>query len=210
MTHRIYRLIFLLFVVAGSLRTFAQTPASDVGVWIVDSELEGTTINDIEGEDVTFDFEESVGYGLSFNHYWTGAFSTEVALQKYGADLTVDLEGAPAEFPVGELDITSFTAMGQFHFNRTGRFAPYVGAGAAWISGDFDPAVDVEPDEVLELESELTWTAAAGAHFNITERFAIAGEIKYLSWEAIEEGGSEEDAITVDPLTFALGVKVRF
>jgi outer membrane protein W len=207
---RIYRLIFLLFVLAGSLRTFAQTPASDIGVWIVDPKLDETTISDIEGDEVTFDFEESVGYGISFNHFWTGAFSTEAALQKYGADLTVDLEGTPEDFAVGEIDVTSFTAMGQFHFNRTGRFSPYVGAGAAWISGSFDPAEDVDPAEKIDLESELTWTAAAGAHFNLTDRIAIAGEIKYLSWEAIEEGGDEDDAITIDPLTFALGVKLRF
>ncbi|HYI10540.1 MAG TPA: OmpW family outer membrane protein [Thermoanaerobaculia bacterium] len=208
MIHRIYRLIFLLFVVAGSVRTFAQTPSSDVGVWIVQSELDETTFLD-EGDDVTIDFEESTGYGISFNHFWVGAFSTEVALQKYGADMSIGIEDDPA-FTIGELDITSLTAMGQLHFNRAGRFSPYAGAGAAWISGDFDPAVPVDPEDEVDLESELTWTAAFGAHFHITERISLAGEVKYLSWEAMEQGGSEEDAIDVNPLTFSAGVKVRF
>lgn len=108
MIHRIYRLIFLLFVIAGSVRTFAQTPSSDVGIWIVQSELDETTL-------------------------------------------------------VDEVD----------------------------------------------LDSEFTWTIA-GPHFHVTERVTLAGEVKYLSWEAMEQGASEKDAIAVNPLTLSVGLKVRF
>lgn len=207
---KIYRLIFVLFLVAGSARTFAQTsPSSDVGVWIVASELNETTLLD-EDEEIRIDFEEDLGYGISFNRYWTGAFSTEIALQKLGADTTIGVANNPA-VTVGEMDITTITGMGQLHFNRAGRFAPYVGGGVAWVSGEFEAVAFDEPDdESIDLESELTWAAAVGAHVSLTERIALVGEIKYISWKAMEEGGTEEDALDVDPLTFAAGVKVRF
>jgi outer membrane protein W len=205
MLQRIYRLIFLLFIVAGSLRTFAQTPSSEVGVWVVHPELSEDRF--IDSPDApTLDFDENLGFGVSFNHFWMGAFSTEVALQKYGADTLTSVQGLP-EVSSGELDITTLTAMAQFHLNRAGRFSPYAGAGAAWISGQFDPVAGI--DEV-DLESELTWTAAVGLDVHLTDRISLAGEVKYLTWEAMEEGGTEADAVSVDPLTFSAGVKVRF
>jgi outer membrane protein W len=207
---KIYRLIFMLFLAAGAARTSAQTvPSSDVGVWIVSAELNETTLID-EDDEIRFDFEEDLGYGISFNRYWTNAFSTEIALQKLGADATIGVANNPT-VTVGEMDITTITGMGQLHFNRTGRFAPYVGGGVAWVSGEFEAAVFDEPeDESIDLESELTWTAAVGAHVHLTGRIALVGEVKYISWKAMEEGGTEEDALDVDPLTFAAGVKVRF
>lgn len=210
MIQRIYRTVFLMFLVAGAVRTFAQVaPSSDAGVWLVHPTLDETTLVE-EGDDITFDFDGDLGYGISFNHFWTDAVSTEVALQKYTAGMSLSVNDDPT-VNIGEIDVTSVTAMAQYHFNRAGRFSPYAGAGVAWIVGEFDPNLGLDPDgESIDLESEVTWTAAAGAHFNVTDRFAIVGEVKYLSWEAIEEGGDEDDAISVNPLTFSAGVKLRF
>src|SRR5688572_174285 len=115
MIQRIYRILFLLFIAAGSIRLSAQTQSSDVGVWIVGSELEESTIVE-DGDEVTFDFEEEVGYGISFNHFWTERFSTEIAMQKFGADLNIDTD--TFDFTAGDIDVTSVTVMGQMHFRR--------------------------------------------------------------------------------------------
>ena len=209
MIRKIYRLLFLLFVVAGSLRMSAQNASSDVALWIVDSELSQSSIVD-DGDTIEFDFDESVGYGISFNHFWTNAFSTEVALQKYGAELSIGSDIGPT-FTVGELDVTSFTAMAQWHFNRDGRFSPYTGGGAAHISGEFESDAGLgEPMESIDLESELTWTAAVGANVNLTDRIALVGEMKYIPWDVNEEDGAPEDAIEADPVTFSAGVRFRF
>jgi outer membrane protein W len=204
-----YRVLFVLFIIAGALRSSAQS--SDVAVWIVDSEMAESTVID-DGDTAVFDFEERAGYGLSFNHFWTSAFSTEVALQKYGADMTITPSGLDT-FKVGELDVTSLTVMGQWHFNRDGRFSPYVGGGAARIGGEFDLDDDLaEPgeDTHVDLESELTWTAAVGANIRLTDHLALAGEIKVIPWNAKEENGLLEDSVDVDPVTFAAGVRWRF
>jgi outer membrane protein W len=208
MIQRIYRILFLLFIAAGTIRLSAQTQSSDVGVWIVDSELEESTIID-EDDEITFDFEEEVGYGISFNHFWTERFSTEIAVQKFGAEMNIDTD--TFDFTAGDIDITSVTVMGQMHFRRTTRFAPYLGAGIARIWGEFDPtAIDEPTQEDFDLEAETTWTAAAGANVRITDNIYFVGEMKYIPWEAIAEEDPESEAIDVNPFMFAAGVKVRF
>ncbi len=209
-----YRIIFLLFIVAGSIHLFAQTPSSDVGVWIVGSELKESTITE-GGDDITVDFDEQIGYGISFNHFWTDRFSTEIAAQKYAADMIFSsgFGGAELAFNAGELDVTSITAMGQMHFRRATRFAPYIGAGVARVSGEFDPVDD--PDDPansapFDLESETTWTAAVGANVRMTDRIFFVGELKYIPWNATATGDTTSDSADLDPVTLAAGVKIRF
>jgi outer membrane protein W len=214
MIQRIYRILFLLFVIAGSIRLSAQTQTSDVGIWIVDSELEESNFVD-EGDDITIDFEEEVGFGITFNHFWTERFSTEIAAQKFGGDMIVGIDSGVSEltFTAGELDATSVTVMGQLHFRRATRFAPYLGAGVARVWGDFDPIDNTdEPveSEPFDLEAETTWTAAVGANVRITDHIFFVGEMKYIPWEALAENDTEGDRIDVNPVTFAAGVKVRF
>lgn len=210
---RIYRCLFLLFLIAGSIRMFAQAPSHEIGVWLVDSELNETTLLDDDGDDITIDFEESAGFGVSYNHFWTDVVSTEVMLSKFSAGMTViqdDIVGNTV-VDVGELDVTLLTAIAQFHFNRNGRFSPYIGGGAARISGSFDPNDDLDEDAgPIDLESELTWTAGVGANVRLTDRLALAGEIKYVPWSAVEEDGADDDAVDIDPVTFAAGLKFRF
>jgi outer membrane protein W len=212
--HLIQRIIFLLFIAAGTMRLSAQARTSDVGIWIVDSELEETSFTD-EGDEITFDFDEEVGFGISFNHFWTERFSTELAVQKFSADMTIGVSGRAVNFvsDIGSMDLTSVTAMGQLHFRRATRFAPYVGAGLARTWGDFDPVeFDDEPtdEEAFDLEANTTWTAAVGANVRITDNIYFVGEMKYIPWEAIAEEDPDEEPIDLNPVTFAAGVKVRF
>jgi outer membrane protein W len=202
-----YRVLFVLFVLAG-LRASAQS--SDAAVWIVTSQHSQTTVND-EGEQIGFSFEDSTGYGVSFNHFWTEHFSTEAALQKYVGTLN----GTSAPLPtieLGELDITSLTVIGEWHFRRGSRFSPYLGAGLAFISGEFDIAENLaEPgEESVDVESELTWTAAAGANVRLTNVLSLTGALEFIPWDAREEDGLLEEAVEVDPLTLSVGLRFSF
>jgi outer membrane protein W len=210
MIRNIYRILFLLFVVAGSIRLSAQT--SDVGVWIVDSELDETTVVD-DGDEITLDFDEELGFGISFNHFWTERFSTEFAAQTFGGDMIIDVDAIEQDlnFTAGELNATSLTALAQLHFRRATRFAPYIGAGVAHVWGEFDPVDDIDEEtDAVDLESKTTWAAAVGANIRITERVFFVGEMKYIPWEAIIEGDEDRERLDVNPVTFAAGVKVRF
>jgi outer membrane protein W len=214
MVQRIYRILFLMFIVAGSLRLSAQAASSDVGVWLVGSSLAETTLVD-EGDEIKVDFDENLGYGVSFNHFWTDAFSTEFAAQKFSADLILHAPVAAGGLTInaGDVDITSMTAMGQWHFRRATRFAPYIAGGIARISGEFDPIDD--PDDPAnsgagDLESETTWAAAVGANVRITDSIFFVGELKYIPWSAVAKDDPTGDSLDIDPMTFSAGVKVRF
>ncbi|HYC62180.1 MAG TPA: porin family protein [Thermoanaerobaculia bacterium] len=207
MIQRIYRIIFVLFIAAGSSRVYAQTPSSEVGAWLVVSEFEAVAIQDDDG-DVDLDFASDTGYGISFNRYWTNRFSTELSLQKFSAEITAEFEGD--EFDIGDLDATAVTAMAQWHFNRDGRFSPYLGAGLARLTGDVEPRNIVEPTESLDLESEFSIAAAVGANIRLNDHFSLAGEFKYTPWSAVMEDDPDDESLDIDPITFAAGVKFRF
>jgi outer membrane protein W len=208
MTRYFHRVLFALFIVAATLPSSAQS--NDVALWIVDAELAQSTVVE-EGDAIEFDFEEQTGYGISYNRFWTERFSTELALQKYDALMTFDADFIPT-LVAGKMRITTLTAMAQWHFNRDGRFSPYVGAGVAHIGGDFEFGPDIDPDtETIDLESEITGTAAVGANLHLTDHIALTGELKLIPWKARAEGDlGLAEAIDVYPATFAAGMRFRF
>jgi opacity protein-like surface antigen len=164
-------------------------------------------------EDISSDFDRDNGYGVSLNHYWTENFSTELSAQKFNADTVLVTEGVIGFCGFGELppsepvvivfhgstqfEVTTVTAMGQLHFNRAGRVAPYLGAGLAHLSGD--PNVD----------SDVTWAASAGLDVRMTDRLFLTGELKFVPWSAIVEDAGDA-RLDLDPLIAGVGVKMRF
>ena len=214
MTRIFYRALFLILIAAG-LRASAQTvlptqttTRSDVGLWTVGSFIADTGFTDEEdGNFIDILFEEQPGLGISFNHYWTDHFSTEVSLMTFGADMVV-MEPASPEIKIGELDARTATAMAQWHFRTGARVMPYLSGGIAHITGTFDPN---DGEEVtIDLQSNVTWTAAVGMDIRLTDRWALAFEAKRVPWNAVEECGSVEDAIDIDPMLYGSGVRFRF
>lgn len=209
LTRRIYRIVFLLFVIAGAVRLSAQTPSSEVGVWIVDTQWNDTALG-TDNLDKSGEFDENVGYGLSFNHYWTEHFSTELSAQRFSAHSVLgdhSIEGDEL-FHAGEVDVTALAAMLQWHFHRDGRFSPYLGMGAARMAADFSPDDDAEVAP-FDFKDETSIAGAVGADVRITHWFYFSAELKFIPWSAVAEGSSG-DAIDVDPLVVSAGVKARF
>jgi len=207
------RISLALLLLLAPLSLFAQTrSSSDVGVFLVGSALSDTKVLDV-GDTIHFKFDEKTSYGVSFNHFWNEQFSTDFAMQKIKADLKLSEDGGVVTFNAGKLDATSLTALGEWHFMRAARFSPYVGAGVARLSGDFkfnNAFLDAGDPTKIDLESKTTWAAAAGANIRLTDNVYLGTELKYIPWSAKEKGGSIEDAIDVDPLTLAVGVRFRF
>lgn len=200
------RILFVLFLFALSLQAFGQ---SEFGLSLTFPEFDESTIADPE-ETLAIDFDESVGIGLSFNHYWTRAFSTELAIQSMSGEMTIAAAGLPV-FTAGELNAAAITAMGQWHFNRDGRFSPYVGAGAGFIGGEFEVAADAESErESLHLETEATWLAGAGVDIKLTERLLVNADVRYMPWSARAEDGKLDERLEIDPVVVSAGIKFRW
>lgn len=179
---------------------------NEIGGFISTSQLDEDEINQA-GDIFDVEFDEDMGYGVLYNRYWTHAFSTEFAYQKLGADLTVSLGDIVEQ--AGDLDLDVLSATGQFHFARGSVISPYIGGGAAYISGQ---AGSIDPDELqdVDLENEFEWLANAGVDFNIGQSFTIFLDGKYILYEARGEGDPEEEALELNPLVLSGGLKFRF
>lgn len=213
MTRVKWLLAFVVLVSPFSLG--AQTaPANELGVFASVSSFGSTSITDAEF-DLVFEFDEDVGYGVSYNRFWTNRFSTELSVQKLGADLEVTVsDGAPSVVvATGEVDLTAYSATAQWHFARSGRISPYVGGGIAHVAGDVK--LDPDPDdpganENLDLDSETTWLVNAGVTFGINDAFAVSADAKYIPYETKVEGDTSSDRIDIDVLVFSAVLKWRF
>jgi outer membrane protein W len=228
MNNRLIRIFFALFLVAGASRTFAQAPASnEAGIWITGSKLNDPTIDDVDLGAIGVDFDESLGFGLSFNHYWTDRFSTELSYHATSADITLSVPVFPTEpdptggpifigtvdIDAGTIDIRSLSAVAQLHFRRGTRFAPYIGAGVTRLSGEIDPTDDPDfPEEggTVDLESKITWVANLGADLALTDHIALALDARYMPWDAMENNDPDQVKLDLSPLMVSAGLKVRF
>lgn len=210
------RTLLLLSLALIATPLFAQTtPANDLGLWISSSAFDDTRIVDPELDvDARLEFDEDLGYGITFNHYWTNQFSTSFGAQRLSADMNVKVTDGPTTITatLGDVDLTVYDATAQWHFPRGARVEPYVGAGVAFVTGDVSVS-DFEDPELpssLDLENETTWLANAGVNFNLTPRLAIGLDGKYIAYEPKGEGDTDEDRVDINPLVLSAGVRLRF
>lgn len=200
----IKRTVIVLSLLLFPLLAAAQS--NELGVFISTSQFEDSELSD--GVDtLDLEFDEDMGYGVSYNRFWFGGFSTEFAYQKLGADLTVGFEDIRAD--AGELDLDILSATAQLHFARGGMFSPYIGGGVAYVSGQAG-SIDEEELEDTDLESEVEFLANAGLDIGLTPGFAIFIDGKYILYEARGEGDSDGEALDINPLIVGAGVKLRF
>lgn len=208
------KLIIAFAVLAFPLAVSAQS--NELGVFVSMPQFESTTIADEDLGDFELEFEEDMGYGVNFNHYFSPNLSLDLAAQSLSAEMQASLGGGGATltFDIGEIDLMAYSAALQFHFGRGARFAPYVGGGAAYVTGDVeileDPENDPDATEELDLENEITWLANAGVNINLTPSFAINGDVKYIAYEAAGEDAEEGDELEINPLVISAGVRFRF
>ncbi len=116
MIRAFYRVLFVLFLVAGALRGSAQNVA-DVAVWIVDPELSESTLTDDEGDSTLAAFNEEVGHAIFRKPFWTESDVTSLtllALWHFNRDDDVDDVEDPAPVMVRlQADITWSAAAGE-------------------------------------------------------------------------------------------------
>ena len=196
----------LLVVALFLLPLTAAAQSNEFGVFISTSQFEDSQIRDDIG-DIDVEFDEDMGYGISFNRFWTNSFSTEFAYQRLGADLTASFGDITAE--AGDLDLDILSATAQLHFLRGGFLSPYIGGGAAYVSGE---AGALDEDEIgnTDLRNEVDFLVNAGLNLNLGRGFAIFLDGKYVMYEANGENDPDEDALDINPLIVAAGIKLRF
>lgn len=184
----------------------ATAQMNDLGVFISTSQFDDSEIEDA-GDIFDLEFDEDMGYGVLYNRFWTNSFSTEFAYQKLGADLTLSFEDIAAD--AGEIDLDILSATAQFHFARGSVISPYVGGGAAYISGQAG-SIDEEELEEADLENEIDFLANAGINLAVGQTLVVFLDGKYVMYEARGEGEPEDAALEINPLILSGGIKWRF
>ena len=184
----------------------AAAQMNDLGVFISTSQLEDNEIEDA-GDVFDLEFDEDMGVGILYNRFWTSSFSTEFAYQRLGADLTLSFEDIAED--VGSLDLDILSATGQLHFARGSIISPYIGGGVAYVSGEAG-SIDEDELESVDLESEYEFLANAGLNIGLGRSFAVFLDGKYILYEARGEGDSDGEALDINPLIIAGGIKWRF
>ena len=179
---------------------------NELGVFVSTSQFESSEIRD--ADDVfDLEFDEDMGVGLMYNRFWTNSLSTEFAYQRLGADLTVSSQDIDTE--LGDLDLDILSGTAQLHFARGAFLSPYIGAGVAYISGETG-FIDADEIESADLRSEVEFLANAGLNLNLGRSFGIFLDGKYILYEARSDGDSSDDAVEINPLIIAGGIKWRF
>jgi len=196
----------ILFSVLLLLPLTASAQMNELGVFVSTSQFDDGEIEDA-GDILETEFDEDMGVGVLYNRFWTNSFSTEFAYQRLGADLTLSFDDVSAQ--VAELDLDMLSGTAQLHFARGGVISPYIGAGVAYISGEAG-AIDEDEFDSADLENEIDFLANAGVNLNLGRGFAIFVDGKYVMYEANGEDGVDEEALELNPLIIAGGIKFRF
>jgi opacity protein-like surface antigen len=201
-TKRIAIMVFSLLLLPLS----AAAQNNELGVFISTSQFDDGEIDEA-GDIFDVEFEEDMGVGILYNRFWMGGFSTELAYQRLGADLTLSAEDVSED--IGELDLDILSATAQLHFAKGSMISPYIGGGLAYVSGEAGSIDAGELDEE-NLESEVEFLANAGLNVGLGSRFAVFLDGKYIIYEARGEGDSDGEALDINPLIISGGIKLRF
>jgi outer membrane protein W len=200
-----FRSSFFILLILAATPIFAQN--AELGLWVATSQ-----VGDTDEIEASIEFDNGLGFGVSLNQYW-GNLSGELSATALSQEGRITSE-ALADIDIGDLDIIPITATLQFHFARRSAFSPYIGGGVAYILADDLQSEDLDVFEIgpVEVQDEFTWALQAGADINLSSRFAIGLDVKYIAYTPESAAEGEQDPIDLDlnPLIYSAGIKLRF
>ncbi|HSP35540.1 MAG TPA: OmpW family outer membrane protein [Thermoanaerobaculia bacterium] len=201
---RLHHVFVVVAVLAVAIPLAAQS--NDVGLWYSTAKLGSADDN---GARVSFD--NARGDGVSFNHFWTGALSTEFSVYWLRAKGGIDVGGTRA-LSFDRTRIMPVTADVQWHFLRGTMISPYVGAGIAYVSMNDIRGSDLDLAGIgpVKVDKKLTWNGNAGVNIGIGHSLAIAVDGKYIKYEPEASGSGGTAKLKLNPKQLSVGVKVRF
>ena len=216
MNRKIAVVLFALLVPAA---VFAQQ--NEVGIFASYSMYDETVFSfeDLPEVEFTFEFEDGVGFGASYNRFWGPNISTELAYTAIHSDLSIGIGGPgvpdPESGEAGETEFRIWSGTLQWHLLDRGRVRPYLGAGIARIDGEGEATDETGNTVSQSFGSSTGWVANAGVNFEISPRFALALDAKYFPYSLEETGedlepGDEAVELDVNPLVISAGVRIRF
>ncbi len=212
----------LLAVVLTSLAipAFAQTRSVDIiarGSY-VDPNGEGT-LDRNNLSDLDIDFDSEIGVGLGLNVFLSNRISAEFAASVVEPEVALRSNNPliPA-LSGGALEMIPITGTLQFHFAPDARFSPYIGAGVAYVLFDeLNDSSDLDSVKInaIDFDDDAGFVANAGFNFDITPRFALNFDAKYVpvnsaATAVFASGPGTNFEIEINPLILSAGLGFQF
>ncbi|WP_294392594.1 OmpW family outer membrane protein [uncultured Sphingomonas sp.] len=192
---------------------------TDTTKWTVRAGLTSLTLAD--RVDLSVGGAHYPGADLSTFEHWTptvqiGRFLTRnVAINlTAGIPPSIDVYGGGSIGSLPKLGKVRYGPMAltaQYHFTRSGRIRPYVGAGASYmiVFGTKDGTF-----ENLKVKDDFGWAFEAGTDIMISNRVAIFGDVKKALLRPVTTGLFMGDSVVgktrLDPWAFSGGIAYHF
>ncbi|HKS25211.1 MAG TPA: OmpW family outer membrane protein [Thermoanaerobaculia bacterium] len=209
------RVLMLLVALALPASLFAQSNA--VAVFANRTSFRTTSFTDpVEGVTVDVKFDSKVGYGVSYDRFFSPNLSLQLLAQRLRGDARVVGSGGGISISqdLGSLDLNQFDAALHWHFG-TGNIRPYVGGGIGTIQGAklrVPSELTGGPEETVNFDNKVTWVADAGIDWHVTPNGSIIVTAKYMPYSTGVDAdpGDPIQRLKLDPMTYAVGFQWRF
>jgi len=202
------RALFAIAAVLAATSAAAQAGSNDVAFRLSTASYSSTKLDIGAPASLKVSFDSKLGFGASFNHFWTKHLSSEFGIDSLRADMKIELP--PDKINAGSLDIRSISAVAQWHFTGSPRVDPYAGAGFAYVIGTFDPSGEAGVTETVHLEDEMTYLANAGVNFRMTPRASVGFDARYIPYRPTDSESGDEGRLDVNPLVYSVAVRFKF
>lgn len=161
--------------------------------------------------------ENAVVPELDFTYFLTNNIGAELILATSPHDIhgTGTLDGLGKVADVMALPPTLTL---QYHFNPAGKIRPYAGVGVNWTIFYSDDASNALVDAVgptsVHLDDSVGYAVQAGVDFDITERWFVNLDVKYIDIDTtatLNTGGAINTVdVSLDPIVAGVGIGMRF
>jgi opacity protein-like surface antigen len=155
--------------------------------------------------DLHTEFDAGSGFGAAYARTFRRV-SGEVALFRVGSGARVRERGAGSQ-RIGDVDMTTITAMARVHLRPGAPFDVYAGAGAAYSL--FDDLMNDEAGRV-RIDNDVTLAVGAGMTYDFTRRAGIAVDARYLPLSLRGKVEGETIEADMNPLLLSVGLRLRF
>ena len=165
----------------------------------------------------TVSVDDAIVPELDFTYFLTNNIGAELIL----ATSPHDISGEGSLAGLGEIaDVMALppTLTLQYHFAPDAQVRPYVGVGVNWTIFYDDDATNALVNAVgptsVHLDDSFGYALQAGVDFDVSERFFLNLDIKYIDIDTtatLNSGGLINTVdVDIDPIVAGIGVGMRF
>jgi len=200
--------LFRIFLVLAGLALISMpAQAYEKGDWLL--RVGAGTVNPKSSNSSVVSVDS--GATLVFNG--TYFFTPNIALEVLAAaPFSHDIHDPTGAVKLGEAKHLPPTFSLQYHFNTTGKFHPYVGAGLNYTLFFDEETTSALPNTTLSLDDSIGLAAQIGADFDLTDKMFMNLDVR---WADIDTEASIPEAalnfdVEIDPMVYSLTLGWRF